>query len=134
MQRPIGFALFCDAFIVELTQLTNKLFGKKVNFAAQIVVSAVLACSTEVAQTEPSDRLIKATRADRSPKKSLVAKAVPVVFSGGRKGRSGLTGARIDAQIVFGRNGQSFIGRLRRVQPVGAYLRRLLHRTVRQYE
>ena len=41
-----------------------------------------LACSTEVAQTEPSDRLIKATRADRSPKKSLVAKAVPVVFSG----------------------------------------------------
>ena len=26
--------------------------------------------------------LIKATRADRSPKKSLVAKAVPVVFSG----------------------------------------------------
>ena len=69
-----------------------KLFGKKVIFAAQIVVSAVrealelslfaLACGTEVAQTEPSDRLIKATRADRSPKKSLVAKAVPVVFSG----------------------------------------------------
>ena len=48
--------------------------------------------------------------------------------------RRGLTGAGIDAQIVFGRNGQSFIGRLRRVQPVGAYLRRLLHRTVRQYE
>ena len=65
---------------------------KKAVLCGRIVVSAVrsalelslfaLACSTEVAQTEPSDRLIKATRADRSPKKSLVAKAVPVVFSG----------------------------------------------------
>ncbi len=29
-RRPIGFALFCDAFIVELTQLTNKFCARKV--------------------------------------------------------------------------------------------------------
>ena len=46
--KPLGFAPFCDAFIVELTLLTNKSFAKKVR----------ISCPKSISRTEMELRFV----------------------------------------------------------------------------